>query len=398
MLSKERVRIALAGGMPDRVPFAMECDYDYLAVAAGREPWEFIYADCEERVRIHESFYQRHPSDLWKCWGGPSRSRMRKREIVLEQGRPHYLDKRTGRRYAIDRRGGLLDERGQAIALGPDGLAIDERETARWVASNGYPRAVESAADIEELLGPVPPVEHWIEDGFLSTLELLLPRYGATHYLMFPLNTIFADALDLFGGFQEGLAALHTKRELFHRALETIVQHKISRLRAGASLGAPGAWMIEYCAGSDTISPAMFREFVLPYEQEVAREAHRLGLQVYLWYLGHLMPFLPDMRTLEVDGLFPEQGRKGYETDIVEMRRQLGERICLIGYNDEKQLIAGDRAALTAEIERQIRGAGRHGAFMMGTTIITEDTPLEHVDFYIETVERLGRYPLPDSV
>lgn len=156
--------------------------------------------------------------------------------------------------------------------------------------------------------------------------------------------------------------------------------------------------MIEYCAGADTISPAMYREFVFPYEQEVAREAHRLGLQVYIWYLGHLMPFLPDMAWLEVDGIYPEQGRKGYETDVVEMRRQLGDRICLIGYNDENALIAGDREALAAEIKRQVEGAGRHGAFMMGTTIITEDTPLEHVDDYIEMVKRFGRYPLPDPV
>ncbi|HUV89813.1 MAG TPA: hypothetical protein VMY80_09180 [Anaerolineae bacterium] len=51
----------------------------------------------------------------------------------------------------------------------------------------------------------------------------------------------------------------------------------MSRLRAGAALGAPGAWMIEYMAGADIISPAKYREFVFPYEQAVVREAHRLG-------------------------------------------------------------------------------------------------------------------------
>jgi uroporphyrinogen decarboxylase len=150
--------------------------------------------------------------------------------------------------------------------------------------------------------------------------------------------------------------------------------------------------MIEYMAGADIISPAMYCEFVFPYEQAVVREARRLGLKVYLWYLGHVMPLLPDIGRLEVDALFPEQGRKGYEVDIVEMRRQLGDRICLIGFNDERDLIGGHREPLAREIERQIQGAGRHGAFIMGTTIVTEDTPLDHVETYIEAVHRLGQY------
>jgi uroporphyrinogen-III decarboxylase len=241
-------------------------------------------------------------------------------------------------------------------------------------------------------LGPVPPPEYWIEDGFLSNLEYLLPRHGQTHFLMFPLNTIFADALDLFGGFQEGLIALHTKRALFHKALEAIVEWKISRLRAGAALHAPGAWMIEYTAGADTISPRAYREFVFPYEQRVIQEAHRLGMLVYLWYLGHVTPLAADIGRLGVDALFPEQGRKGYPVDIVELRRLLGDQICLIGFNNEQDMIQGNREALSSEIERQIQGAGRNGAFIMGTTIVTEEVLPETMDYYIETVQRLGQY------
>ena len=381
MLPKERVQIALEGGKPDRVPFLLECDYDYMAKAAGREPWEYIHADSLEQARIHEAFYQRHPSDLWKCWGGPSKSRLNRQQIIRDEKGVFCVDTETGQRFEIDRRGDLLDENGRPAGAGQT-----------WLAVRSYPRPVETEDDIIELLGPAPAPEHWIEDGFLSNLEYLLPRYGQTNFLAFPLNTIFADALDLFGGFEEGLIALHTKRELIHKALEAIVEWKVSRLRAGASLGAPGAWMIEYAAGADIISPDTYREFVFPYEREVVEEAHRLGLKVYLWYLGHVMPLVPDIGRLGVDALFPEQGRKGYQVDIVEMRRELGDKTCLIGFNYELDLIHGNREALAREIKRQIQGAGRHGAFIMGTTIVTEEVPLEHMDYYIETVHRLGRY------
>ena len=381
MLPKKRVQIALEGGKPDRVPFLLECDSDYMARAVGREPWEYTHADSLEQAQIHEAFYQRHPSDLWKCWGGPSRSRLNRRQIIRDDNGIFYLDIETGQRFVVDRRGDLLDEKGRPIGAGQT-----------WLALKGYPRPVETEDDILEFLGPVPPPDYWIEDGFLSNLEYLLPRYGQTHFLMFPLNTIFADVLDLFGGYQEGLIALHTKPELVHKALESIVEWKISRLRAGASLHAPGAWMIEYTAGADTISAKAYREFVFPYEQKVIQEAHRLGLKVYLWYLGYVTPLAPDIGRLGVDALFPEQGRKGYPVDIVELRRQLGDKICLIGFNNEQDLIQGNREALSDEIERQIQGAGRNGAFIMGTTIVTEEVAPETMDYYIETVQRLGQY------
>jgi len=389
---RERVQIALAGGRPDRVPFAPEIDYDVIAIAAGREPWEFTHCSAVERAEMTAIFHLRYDSDLWLCWGGPSYKRQSEREIVRQGDTVYYLDKRTGRRYRIDRLGDLHTEDDTTVVLGDSGEPIAEREAAIWVAGGPYPRAVEVESDIEELYGPVPPPEHWLEDGHLSAVEYLLPRYGQTHFLSFSTNTIFADALDLFGGFQEGLIALHTKRDLFHKALEHIVEWKKSRIVAGARLGAPGIMPIEYCAGADTISPAAYREFVMPYEREIVAEAHQHGMKVYIWYLGDLMPLLEDIAATGVDAIYGEQGRKQYSADVVEMRRRLGERTCLVGFNDEDALIAGDFAALERDMARQIEGAGRDGAFIMGTTYVTEATPPEHLARYVEILQRLGKY------
>ena len=95
---------------------------------------------------------------------------------------------------------------------------------------------------------------------------------------------------------------------------------------------------------------------------------------------------------MDIDGLFPEQGRKGYDVDIVEIRRQLGEGICLIGFNKEQDLIEGNRDALASEIQRQMEGAGQKGAIIMGTTIETAEAPVAHVEWYVETARQLGRY------
>ena len=392
MQPKERAQIALSGGRPDRVPFQLEADSDYVAISAGWEPWEFTHGSGLERARIQESCYLRHAVDLWRVSTSPSYAELSNRTIVRENGQPIYVDTRTGRRFRIDRRGGLLDEKAQPVTLGPNGEVLGKSLTAKFVAYGKYLRSVESEDDILELLGPAPPREYWIEGGRLAALGQLVPRHGSTHFLIFSIGMVFADALDLFGGFEEGLTALYAKRPLFHKTLAAIVEWKKSKLRAGAALGADGAFMIECCAGADTISPPMYREFVYPYEREVIAEAHRLGLKVLLWYLGDLMPLLGDIVQLGADALFPEQGRKGYEVDMVEIRRQVGERACLVGFNNEDDLVAGDQEALEREMVRQIEGAGQSGALMMGTTIATEAVRPEHMDAYVGALHRLGRY------
>ena len=392
MLPKQRALIALAGGRPDRVPFLLEGDYDFVAAAAGREPWEFSHAGPEQRASLHETCYLRHGVDLWKCGTGIARSKLLTREILQERGRPIYHDLRTGRRFPIDRRGSLLGENGEPVVLGPNGEVRSLDWGAKFMTSHDYTRPVETEDDILELLGPTPPDAYWIEEGRLCTLEYLQPRYGDSHFLMFTSPALFPETLDLFGGYEEGLAALYTKRTLFHRALAAVVEGKKSKVRAGAALGADGVYLIEYCAGADTISPAAYREFVYPYEIEIVREAHRLGLKVILWYLGDLMPLLPDIAQLGADALFPEQGRKGYEVDMVELRRRLGDQACLVGFNQEEPLAEGDQEALDREMARQIAGAGSEGAFIMGTTIVTEAVSQESMAGYVGALQRLGRY------
>lgn len=393
MTPKQRTEIALSGGMPDRVPTVLEFDFDYLVKISGLELWQYTYGDGLTRACMQEALFLRHPTDLWLCRTGPSIARQQQREIVRHDGQAYYLDKRTGRRFRLTAAGDLLGDHGQPVALGPNGEVYDKTGTNAPLSAR-HPRPIESEADIVEALGPTPPVSYWIEDGWFATIQHLLPRYGEERFLAFTLNNIFAQAVDLFGGYEEGLVAMASNPRLFHRALEAITAQKLSRLRAGASLGAPGVWLISYYAGADTISPRSFEEFVLPYKREVVREAQRLGLKVWIWFLGDVMPMLPHVVAIGPDGLFPEQGRKGYEVDMAEVRRRVGDRMCLIGFNSEADLIAGRRAALTRGIAEQIEGAGGDGAFIMGTTILNAEVDPEHLDFYLATTREVGRYPL----
>jgi uroporphyrinogen-III decarboxylase len=123
----------------------------------------------------------------------------------------------------------------------------------------------------------------------------------------------------------------------------------------------------------------------------VVREAKRMGLKVLLWFLGDCMPLLEDIVELGVDALVVEQPRRGYSSDVGEIRRRVGQRLCVFGWTPELAMIKSDRQAIRRAVETQIRAAGLEGAFVMGTTYLTNEVRCETVDFLCDEVLRVSR-------
>ena len=102
------------------------------------------------------------------------------------------------------------------------------------------------------------------------------------------------------------------------------------------------------------------------------------------------MPLLEDIVELGVDGLVVEQPRRGYSTDPGEIRRIVGNGLCVYGWAPGWAMIQGDRQTISKTIETQIRGAGMDGAFVMGSTYLTNEVSCETVDFFCDEVARVS--------
>jgi len=87
-----------------------------------------------------------------------------------------------------------------------------------------------------------------------------------------------------------------------------------------------------------------------------------------------------------------EQGRKGYDIDPVEIRQRVGPKFCLFGFGYENDYCTFNRAGLTGELQRQIKGAGLDGAFIAGTPIMPPNALPAAVDYYFSEARRLGDY------
>lgn len=378
MTGKERIEIALRGCTPDCLPILPIYDYGYLLSSTGRDLREWSITSGTERVRIiEESFLLHKEIDGLFVHAGANDELAGRLRIEKFEDFWRVTDDRTGERF------GLLPDGSQCTA---DGEPLPRQGGELFRES-----LITCEADIDRIVGPTPTSEQIEASGRLRPLRYLAEQYPDYHF-SFQTGTPMVTALNVCGGFVEGLTTMASEPELFRKLLERGMQHNSALMASGKAAGGHSTWFTSYYTGADTISPRDYAEMVFPYEYEVCLEAKRQGLFVLNWYLGDLMPMLDQVMKLPMDALVLEQGRKTYEIDPVKIRRRVGDKFCLFGFGFENDYCTFDRHSLTTELQRQFDGAGRDGAFIAGTPIMPPNAQPAAVDYYFAEARRLGRY------
>lgn len=138
-------------------------------------------------------------------------------------------------------------------------------------------------------------------------------------------------------------------------------------------------------------SPHIFRGTFMPHLQRVAQAIKEAGLPWIFHSDGNLMPILDDLLTLGFDGLHPlEPG----PMDIEAVKRDYGERLCLIGNIDlHYTLTQGRPEEVEAEVKQRIETIGRGGGYMISSAnSITSYCKLENVWAMIEAIRKYAPY------
>jgi uroporphyrinogen-III decarboxylase len=136
-------------------------------------------------------------------------------------------------------------------------------------------------------------------------------------------------------------------------------------------------------------SPAVFRELVLP---RYRRLREKVTLPWVIHSDGNMMPFLDDLVDLGIAGLHPnEEGAM----DIRAVKRDYGDRICLLGNVDLNVLGLGTPEDVDRVVYELIRDVGPGGGYVVtcGNSLAGYLQP-ENVVALAQAVQRYGRYPL----
>ena len=324
----------LDGENGERLPVCPMFDRDYMMKAAGipERPWGEL--ENPERLAVIEGCYRRHPDvDFVFCPSG------------------------TVDRALYGPAGRTFDPTGKD----PDGLARE--------------------------IGDPPSVAEVLGTGIYEYMSGLVDRLGQDVLPAFTINVPFAHTVDLFGGYEQGLMALAARPDAFKAVYLALCRRQVSFMEAAAGTGMPAVWITQYYAGCDTISPSTYREIALPGERLLFESAQRLGLKTMFWFLGDLVPILPDITTLRPDALVLEPGRKGYEVDVGSVRQVAGPELGVCGCPDEQDMAFGRLGGITASVQAFVKAAA-DGPMAVTTPILKADTDETTVDSLIEACRR----------
>ena len=140
---------------------------------------------------------------------------------------------------------------------------------------------------------------------------------------------------------------------------------------------------------SPFFSPQVFRDLVLPHYRRVAP---KISLPWLVHSDGNILPFLDDLIGVGVSGVHPlEKGA----VDIKAVKRDYGDRLCLLGNVDLNLLGMGPPDAVDEEVRQLIRDVGPGGGYVVtsGNSLAGYLLPA-NVRALSAAVQKYGRYPI----
>lgn len=120
-------------------------------------------------------------------------------------------------------------------------------------------------------------------------------------------------------------------------------------------------------ASTTVISPAIFQEFVAPYDTPVIEAAHKAGQRVVYHTCGGMMPILEDLVAMNPDALetFTPPGM-GADVNLAEAFQRIGDKVCFIGGFDQGQYFLRSTPEETrAEVFRCFEACGKEGGYII---------------------------------
>jgi uroporphyrinogen-III decarboxylase len=356
MTTKQRFLAAISGQKPDRLPVTTHHvmpyflkkylnDADNMAFFRhfGLDAIHWVYAyrgDADGKERLNEGddpiAYSVVVSDGWRV----------EREIVSGQNYPTT-------RYTIVTPGGNLT------------TVIQQNEHTHWVVEH----LVKEKKDVD-LIGefctaPKCDTAKVNADAAAFGQDALI-RGGICAFDLYGQPGCWQDAACLVG-IEKLIMATFDDPGWVKALLEILFRRKQTFIRSTRGARYDILELGGGDASSTVISPALFDEYVAPYDSRLIEEAHNVGQKIVYHTCGGMMPILNNIKSLGTDAMetFTPVGM-GADVDLKKAREILGSRMCMIGGFDQFHFFTDCTPRQTrAEVRRCFEAAGREGAFIL---------------------------------
>ncbi len=140
---------------------------------------------------------------------------------------------------------------------------------------------------------------------------------------------------------------------------------------------------------STVISPKIFERHILPRERRIHSFARELGLRTVYHTCGGMMPLLDllvEVGSTAVETLTPPA--MGGDVDLAEVKRRIGDKVCLIGGFDQYNGFENASPEETASmVKRCFEDAGEGGGYILNPSDHFFDCPVENLHAYAKAAK-----------
>ena len=155
-----------------------------------------------------------------------------------------------------------------------------------------------------------------------------------------------------------------------------------------------GVWVVDDVAfGTGTmISPAALKKHVFSWYRKVGERCHAHNRLFMMHSDGDLSAIMDELIDMELDAIQPIDPSC---MDMAKVKKQWGERICLIGNVSNELLRSASTAQIQARVKELLRDAAPGGGFALGSgNSVPNWAKFENYMTMRETCLKHGRYPI----
>ena len=173
-----------------------------------------------------------------------------------------------------------------------------------------------------------------------------------------------------------------------HRLLNILLERKLRFIEE--SLTGAKFDLIETGGGasSDTvISPALHREFCMPYDRKIHQALHDIGHKSSYHTCGGMVNILDLIIENETDAseTLSPPGTGGNIADPSVVRDKFAGKVAMIGGMDQFNILtSGTKEQIRAEVHRLFQGFGKDGGYILSLSDHFFDTPIENLIAYAQ--------------
>ena len=362
MNSKERVRIAMNGKMPDHVPLIPQLCPPHAIKASGL-PFRETAVDWLRNPRKYDLFEAEcalnYGFDGLRVWSG---------------GEPKNIEWAGDQAFEIDsqtnKKTGTVDFMG-----GCGVLALNEQKRSL------------TEADIESI-----EVLKWqdvIQNVTTEPMRKVIETYGRDLFIIAVPTGFTIETMGHVQGVEATLIDMLERPDFIKqwsaKRLEVAVQEAIASAKLGAD-----AFYIGDTYGT-FMKPDQFRELVLPFIQQFVKEMRSYDPLIYLHMCGqvtHLLDIIPETG---VDCFEPLDIVGG--TNLAEAKQKIGDKVALMGGISTVKLSNGTLDEVKEDCRRCIRDGADGGGYILATCdMLPTETSPEKVKAMVEIARTFGKY------